>query len=544
MFFVVSLHPACVHAFRGKPLHPACVRAFRVFRGKPLHLACVHAFPLTRFLKKSLYLYKKNMSKLSHLVLSFILLAHFAQAQSFFLDETQLPRFQSELVLPTNTKPSNTVHSRSDFDAALADSFQLALETLLSDLDSKGLSAAIIADNGDEWTGAAGISHQGTDMTTDMYLGMGSISKSVTSACVLKLEEEGLLSIEDSIGTYLPSFPNVLGSTTIKQLLNHTSGIYDFLEHPSILDSMKEDFSRVWQPEEVLNDFVNAPYFAPNTGWHYSNSNYLLAGLIIEKVTALPYDEVVRQKILTPTGLDDLFLNPYESPTGNIAHVWFNYPGLGKFDLDALGSTPISIYSSAWAAGAYFSRPILASKWMKSLLDGNVLSPSSMDKMKTFVSTGNGEYGLGLMNISNGTQQFIGHQGYIIYSSLCFYDPITKLTIAIQSNDGSSTDLSPFLLKGYELYLSSLVANKNIPTTVSKAFPNPANQIVQLELPKGIAGKLNIIASDMLGHRLAAKIVDQDAESVKLDINHWPKGQYFIRLETAERRVVYLVSHL
>ncbi len=485
------------------------------------------------------------MSKLSPIILFFFLLAHFAQAQSFFLDETQLPRFQNKLVLPSNGKPTNpTVQFRGNFDAALADSFQLALETLLTDLDSKGLSAAIIADNGDEWTGAAGISHVGTDMTTEMYLGMGSISKSVTSACILKLEEEGLLSIEDSIGTYLPAFPNVDNSITIKQLLNHTSGIFDFLDHPSILDSMKEDFSRVWQPEEILNDFVNAPYFATGTGWHYSNTNYVLAGLIIEQVTGQAYHEVVRQKLLAPNGLDNLFLNPYETASGDIAHVWINYPGVGKLDMDAFGLTPISIYSSAWAAGAFFSQPALAAKWMKSLLDGQVLSASSMSKMKEFVPANDIEYGLGLMKLSNGTQSFIGHQGYIIYSSLCFYDPITKLTIAIQSNDGSSADLSAFLIKVYELYINSIVSTPTVTPNIAKSYPNPASNDVVLDLPKGLTDSYHVVASDILGHRLTAKIIRQDNHTIQLDVSHWPKGQYQINVVSDNQRLLFKVTHL
>ncbi len=487
------------------------------------------------------------MSKRLHAFLLFVLMTHFAQAQSYpvyMLDETKLPIFQTTLVLPTDTKPTTpAVQFRGNFDAALADSFQLALETLLGDLDSKGLSAAVIADNGDEWQGAAGISHMGTDMTTEMYLGMGSISKSVTAACILKLEEEGLLTIEDSIGTYLPAYPNVLPTVTIQQLLNHTSGIFDFLDHPSILDSMKEDFSRVWQPEEILNDFVNAPYFATGTGWHYSNTNYVLAGLIIEQVTGQAYHEVVRQKLLTPNGLDNLFLNPYETASGDIAHVWINYPG-GKLDMDAFGLTPISIYSSAWAAGAFFSQPALAAKWMKSLLDGQVLSASSMNKMKTFVPANDKEYGLGLMKLSTGYQSFIGHQGYIIYSSLCFYDPVTKLTIAIQSNDGSSTDLSAFLIKVYELYIDSIVSTPTVTTTIAKSYPNPATNYVVLDLPKGLTDNYHLVASDILGRRLTAKIIRQDNQTIQLDISHWPEGQYQINVVSDNQRLLFKVTHL
>jgi len=496
------------------------------------------------FLNKSLLLQKKAMYKLPQFILLFLLFANLAQAQTLLLDETQLPRFESTITIPSGVTPSHTsVNFRGNFDAALANSFQLALETLLSDLDSKGLSAAIVADNGDEWTGAAGVSHTGTPMTTDMYLGMGSVSKSVTAACILKLEEEGLLSIDDSIGTYLPAFPNVLNIITIQQLLNHTSGLYNFIDHPSMLDSMKEDFSRIWQPEEVLNNFVNAPYFLPGLGWHYSNTNYVLAGLIIEKVTNQSYHDVVRQKLFEPVGLGNLFLNPYETAPGDIAHVWLQFPGLGKLDMDALNLTPISVYSAAWAAGAYFSQPILATKWMKSLLDGDILSASSMNKMLEFVPANSIKYGLGLMKLSNGNQSFIGHQGYIIYSSLSFYDPVSKLTISIQSNDGTSTDLSAFLIKAYLLYINSLVGNQTITSTLKAAYPNPADNYIQLDLPQHLTADFDIMATDVLGRRLAAKIINQDDQSIKLDISHWPNGQYQISVATPNQRFIYKIIH-
>lgn len=475
--------------------------------------------------------------------IAFFAFSFLAQAQEqVFFDETQLPRFQSTLVIPPGAHPSPSgVHFRGDFSTALADSFQLALETMRDNLDSKGLSAAILADNGDEWRGATGVSFTGTDMTTDMYLGMGNVSKSITAACILKLEEEGALSIEDSLGTYLGAFPYVQGSITIHQLLNHTSGIFDYIENPSILDSMKEDFSRIWQPEEILNTFVEAPYFSPGTGWHYSNSNYLLLGLIIENITNQNYHEVIRQKLFVPHGLDSLFLNPYETTTGNIAHVWLNYPGVGKVDLDILGLTPKSVYSAGWAAGGFFSKPILATRWMSTLLHGEVLSDVSMAKMLTFVPANQMEYGLGLMKIGDNNQFFIGHQGYIIYSSLSFYDPLTKLTISVQSNDGSSTDLSAFLIKAYELYLNSLVGTDAPTTTVGQAYPNPALDIITLNLPQGIDNEYDITASDILGRRLAAKIAQQSKTSIKLDISNWGKGLFHIEIQDKNQRVIYSV---
>ncbi len=465
---------------------------------------------------------------------------NFAQAQSTpLLNEPNLPRFETTLTIPQGMRPKHPIANR-EFPMALADSFQMALEVLRDSLDSKGLSATVLANNGDSWSGAAGISHLNTPMTTDMYLGMGSLSKSITAACLLKLQEEGLVDLDDPISSYLPSYPNISGIITIRQLLNHKSGVFDVLEHPSVLDSMQANFSRIWAPDEVLNTFVNTAYFAPGTNWKYSNTNYILAGLIIEKVTNLSFHEAVKTKILEPIGLQDLFLNPYETTSGDIAHVWiFNSAFQTKVDLDALNVTPISIYSTAWAAGAYFSRPAQVAKWLNALLTGQVLSAPSLTQMQGFVEAGDNEYGLGLMKISNGTQSFIGHQGYILYSSLGFYDPITQLTIVIQSNDATSTDLSAFLAKAYTMYYNEVVSNQNLSYTDGVAYPNPALHQIQLMLPTNFNTQYKIQLTDILGRPLSVKVLAQNDQQVSLDISALSSGLFFAEIINGKEIITY-----
>lgn len=287
-------------------------------------------------------------------------------------------------------------------------------------LDSKGLTATVFAENGDIWSGVYGISHEGVPLTTSMYLGMGSITKSLTAASVLLCEEEGLLSIDDPIQNYLPTYPYVDGNVTIKQLLNHTSGIFNFTDHSNFIDSMQSDFSRVWTHEEVLSYFLTDPYFAAGEGWYYSNTNYVLAGMIIEQVTGDSYEHFVRTKILIPNGLEELFIQPEETTTGDIAHVWLNIPLIGKIDLDAADNTPISVYSSAWSAGSYFARPALIAKWMQLVLSGDILSPESTAKMQTFVPAGSMDYGLGLMRYEVEGHLFIGHQAIFCIAHCAF----------------------------------------------------------------------------------------------------------------------------
>ena len=154
-----------------------------------------------------------------------------------------------------------------------------------------------------------------------MLFGMGSDTKTYTATLILKLQEAGLLSLDDTIGKWIHNRPNINGQIRVRQLLNHTSGLFNYLQHPSWASSTYANLNRVWQPEEIL-PFVLAPDFAPGTGWNYSNTNYLVAGLIIKAVLNQPAYVTLRSRILAPQGLNNIFYYPNETPTGTIPHVW------------------------------------------------------------------------------------------------------------------------------------------------------------------------------------------------------------------------------
>ena len=160
---------------------------------------------------------------------------------------------------------------------------QTVLDKGLVKYDIRGVSAAIV--NSDSvWVGTAGISHDMVSMKPDMLFSIGSVTKNFVAALTLKLAEEGTLSLEDRLSDWLPAYPYVDPEITIRQLLNHTSGIYMFWNNDDLWDALKNDRSRKWTPEEVLG-YIKEPDFAPGEGWRYSNTNYLLMAMIIEKAT-------------------------------------------------------------------------------------------------------------------------------------------------------------------------------------------------------------------------------------------------------------------
>jgi hypothetical protein len=114
-----------------------------------------------------------------------------------------------------------------------------------------------------------------------MLFTLGSNTKTYTSSVVLKLHELKLLNLSDTIGKWFANNPNINGKITITQLLNHTSGVASYTENAAFWELVNADLTKKWTPEEIV-PYIPAPSFALGTRWEYSNSNFLLAGLIIK----------------------------------------------------------------------------------------------------------------------------------------------------------------------------------------------------------------------------------------------------------------------
>jgi len=127
----------------------------------------------------------------------------------------------------------------------LEDRLQRVLDTSLQKHDVRGASAAVVFPDGDIWLGTSGLSHESVAMDPGMFVFVGSITKNVVAALTLKLAEEGRLSLEDPLSRWLPDYPHVDGAITLRQLLNHTSGLYMFWSNQEIWDELKRDRARV-----------------------------------------------------------------------------------------------------------------------------------------------------------------------------------------------------------------------------------------------------------------------------------------------------------
>jgi len=162
-----------------------------------------------------------------------------------------------------------------------------------------------------------------------MLFAIGSITKNFVAALTLQLVEEGVLSLDAPFSKWLPAYPHVDSTATLRQLLNHTSGIYMFWSNQKIWDDLKRDRTKVWTPEEVLS-YIKEPSFAPGEGWRYSNTNYLLLAMIIEKATASKLSTEFKQRFWQPLGITNAYLSIQEDIPDSQAHVFgdnFNKDG-------------------------------------------------------------------------------------------------------------------------------------------------------------------------------------------------------------------------
>jgi len=294
---------------------------------------------------------------------------------------------------------------------------QETLDRRIRKYGARGASAAVIFADGNIWTGVSGISHEAVMIEPDMLFAIGSITKNVVAALALQLHEEGTLSLNDPLSKWLPVYRHVDSTITIRQLLNHTSGLYMFWDNETIWDDLKKDRTRVWTPEEVLS-YIKEPYFPPGRGFRYSNTNYLLLAMIIEEATGSSLAAEFRTRFWQPLGIENAWLSMQEVIPDNQAHVYGDNFNHGDSDRDLTFLPRASHESITYGSSGLFITAEDLARWCHALFEGEVLSPPALDDMLQFVKfrsfANMRAYGLGVQvfkrSLSHG-KQAIGHGG-------------------------------------------------------------------------------------------------------------------------------------
>lgn len=281
------------------------------------------------------------------------------------------------------------------------DGVQADLDRLVREEKFPAALAAVRTANGHTRNYTAGVAERGTKRTPPVNgrVRIGSNTKTFVATVVLQLVGEGKVDLDEPIETYLPDLIRGDGidgrQITVRQVLQQTSGL------PGYVADIAPDFFRLqhtyFEPRDLLDlALTDKASFAPGTKWEYSNTNYVVAGLLIQKVTGRPVAEEITNRIIVPLKLrDTYFPNVGEQGIrGRHPHGYYtDDPDKPLQDVTKMDPSWI------WAAGAMISSPSDTNRFFAALLAGDLLRPAELDQMRTTVPAFPGRgYGLGLMS--------------------------------------------------------------------------------------------------------------------------------------------------
>jgi len=271
------------------------------------------------------------------------------------------------------------------------------------------------------------------DARADMRYSIGSVSKQLLAACVLLLVQDGKLSLDDRVSRYLPDLTRA-GEITIRELLTHTSGYQDYYPQDYVAPFMVKPVSAA----QIIDQWARKPLdFDPGTRWQYSNTNYVIAGRIVELVTGRPFFEFLSQRILEPLGMTTA-INLAEQTMGPQ-----DAAGYTRFALGPLRPAPAEGRGWLFAAGELAMTAHDLALWDISLMEHKLLTPASIDAMTTPARLQNGtptNYALGVgVSDADGHPKW-QHGGAVSgFVSLNTMWPDRKAAVVVFANEDGST---------------------------------------------------------------------------------------------------------
>ena len=377
---------------------------------------------------------------------------------------------------PTPTPTPAPSQSPVYLDDAVAQRLQQTVASIQTSKAFPGLSVAIDFPDGQIWAGQSGkaIVSAKTPVTADTLFSIGSISKTFVAALVLKLAEEGTLTLDDPLSRYVPTF-YLASQITLRELLNHTSGVMDVFAASGMAAAILASKTKTWTVAQVLAKIGKQRYaFAPGKGYKYSNTDYVLLQAVVEKVTGQPIAALIRTDFLQPLGLTSTYLQPEETADAlgisNPTSHGYMPPSTKPKDNAAGTMMPFTAETTVvGAAGGFASTPTDLAKWGAALYGGKVLDPASLAEMTDVSQTAKFRpkwvYGLGMEQATVGGQKAWGHRGNLDgYWSATWYLPAYGVTIVISANANWCDPLA----------VSNSIANVILPAPPSTPSATPS----------------------------------------------------------------------
>ena len=336
-----------------------------------------------------------------------------------WLEEQPLPEAPSFLTdrrIAGGLPPESSASEAAPVDA---EAFARALDAARANGKAYGVTFAIVRDGELAWAGGSGRARDGrTLIEADTGMVIGSVTKTFVAAAVLQLAEEGELNLDDPVRDHLPELDQVSREITVRQLLDHTSGLAD-LFNDDTRRGLEQDPGHAWTSAEVLAT-VRAPWYRPGEGWAYANTNYYLLGMIAERLTGATLADVLADRFFGPLDLEG-------------TRILTGAAG------DPLQPAWTSIF---WASGAMAAPAADLARWGDALYTDGILDDASRASM---LKVNDDDYGLGLQRIEIGDLEGVGHTGLLnTYTTLLLHLPEEEVTLALLVNR-SHVDLGAML---------------------------------------------------------------------------------------------------
>jgi D-alanyl-D-alanine carboxypeptidase len=332
-------------------------------------------------------------------------------------------------------KQSGTASSAAESDSELNADMKLKIDAALvqamTAASVPGVMLGVWGPNG-HYERAYGVADKSTraPMQTSFYSRIGSVTKTFTVTGVLQLADQNKVGLDDPIGKYIDGVPHG-DAITLRELARMQSGLANFTDNPQFQQAFFADPRRSFSPQELLGySFSQPPTFAPGADFQYCNTNTILLGLVVEKISGQSLPEYVRVHILTPLGMSQTSFpttNAFPDPHAQ------GYTNQTANDAETTATDWDPTW--AWAAGAMISTLHDMHSWAPALATGKLLSPQ-MQAQRLQTVPGKGlpppdGYGLGIFNLGG----WIGHNGSLPgYQSVVVYQPDTRQTLVILTN--------------------------------------------------------------------------------------------------------------
>ncbi|CAM2895610.1 serine hydrolase domain-containing protein [Prescottella defluvii] len=294
---------------------------------------------------------------------------------------------------------------------------------------------------------------QNTPVDTVEHIRIGSNTKTMTGTVILQLVQEGKIALTDPVSKFRPDVPNG-DNITIEQLLDMRSGLFNYTETAELNEALDNDPQKQWKPDELLAlAFSNPPYFPPGQGYHYSNTNIVLLGLIAESLDGKPLPQIFQSRLFGPLGLTG---TSFPDTADNTIPAPYSRGYVFGTNMDTLTepALPEAMQAAAkdgtlqpndvtdvnpswaWAAGAGISTANDLVTWVQALVAGKLLGTDLQAQrlasvQPTAPEPGSAEYGWGIAKMG----PMFGHTGELPgFNSFMGHDPVNKVTLVVWAN--------------------------------------------------------------------------------------------------------------